>query len=116
MIVPPTAIKSGYYNNRTLQALWNGAAEALREAEMLVMMGFSLPVTDLLVASMLATNLPEDADIMPVDFGSDVLERVKDVFGLEDSDRLIDTYTGLKHEAIPRWVEKFANVGHPTTA
>lgn len=46
MIVPPAAVKSPYYKNRTLQELWRLAAEALSQAEELVMMGFSLPQTD----------------------------------------------------------------------
>jgi hypothetical protein len=30
MIVPPTAVKSPYYTNQTLQSLWQSAAEAIR--------------------------------------------------------------------------------------
>ncbi len=111
MIVPPTAVKSSYYNNRTLRSLWVQAADALRAAEELVLMGFSLPVTDLLVASMLTTNLPQAATIVPVDFGRAVVQRVVDVFGFDDvdDDRLVDTYAGLGDEAIPGWVAAFAN-------
>ncbi|WBP92801.1 hypothetical protein O6072_15905 [Mycolicibacterium neoaurum] len=113
MIVPPTAVKSGYYNNRTLRSLWMKAAEALATADELVLMGFSLPVTDLIVGSMLSTNLPDDAGIVPVDFGDAVVQRVVDVFGLNgvDDDRLVDTYAGLGEDAIPKWVERFANPG-----
>ncbi|MBS1693781.1 MAG: hypothetical protein JST91_16330 [Actinobacteria bacterium] len=111
MIVPPTAVKSSYYNNRTLRSLWMQAAEALKGAEELVLMGFSLPVTDLLVASMLTTNLSEDATITPVDHGSAVVQRVRDVFALNhtNDDRLVDSFADLGNEAIPKWVDTFAN-------
>jgi hypothetical protein len=112
MIVPPTAVKSTYYNNRTLRALWMQAGQALKEAEELVLMGFSLPVTDLLVASMLNTNLPEDATITPVDYGHSVIDRVKDVFALDPANvyRLVESFAGLGDDAIPKWVDTFANI------
>jgi hypothetical protein len=115
MIVPPAAVKSPYYNNRTLRALWMDSAQALRKADELVMMGFSLPVTDLLVASMLTTNLPESATIVPVNYSGDVNARVRDTFGLAegvDDDRLVATFADddLKDAAIPSWVDRFANL------
>ncbi|OBI49262.1 hypothetical protein A5707_17250 [Mycobacterium kyorinense] len=111
MIVPPAAVKSPYYNNRTLQALWRSAAEALADAEELVIMGFSLPQSDQLVRAMLCTNLPDSAGIVPVDYENDVLSRVRDTFGLNDSDpRVVDVFTGLGADAIPRWVSEFANI------
>lgn len=113
MIVPPTAVKSNYYNNRTLQTLWTQAAEALKSADELVLMGFSLPVTDLLVASMLSTTLPNAATIVPVDYDSTVLQRVVDVFGLTGlgDSRLVGTYAGVGVDAIPNWVATFASSG-----
>ena len=83
MIVPPAAVKSPYYNNRTLQALWQSAADALSRAEELVIMGFSLPQTDLLVSSMLATTLRDDSVITPVDYGTKILDRVAETFDLK---------------------------------
>jgi hypothetical protein len=112
MIVPPTAVKSSYYNNRTLRSLWMQAAEALSSADELVLMGFSLPVTDLLVASMLTTNLPVDATITPVDYGAAVVDRVKDVFAIDHTNahRLVDSFADLGDNAIPKWVDTFANI------
>ena len=111
MIVPPAAVKSAYYNNRTLQALWEDAANALRQAKELVIMGFSLPATDMLVSSMLCTEfkLTDDSRIIPVDFGDCIVGRICETFDIEKSDsRLITAYVNLRDDAIPKWVEAFA--------
>ena len=113
MIVPPAAIKSPYYANRTLQALWRIAADSIQGADELVIMGFGLPQSDSLVGSLLSTNfrLTEHCTILPVDYDDYILSRVRGTFGLkEDDDRLVASYTNLKDNAIPQWVEKFANV------
>jgi hypothetical protein len=110
MIVPPAAVKSPYYNNRTLQACWKRAALALGQAGELVIMGFSLPQTDLLVSSMLATTLPNESRITPIDFGTDVVNRITETLQITtDSQRLDTTFTGRCADAIPAWVE--ANMG-----
>lgn len=81
-------------------------------ADELVMMGFSLPVTDLLVASMLTTNLSVDATITPVDYAAAVVDRVRDVFAIDHTNahRLVGSFAGLGDDAIPRWVDTFANI------
>jgi hypothetical protein len=125
MIVPPAAVKSAYYNNKTLEALWKRAANALNKAEELVIMGFSLPRTDMLVTSMLCTefNLTDDSRIVPVDFGNPnpdldnpvdfgdtIVGRICKTFDIKKDDpRLITTYVDLGEDAIPKWVEAFAN-------
>jgi hypothetical protein len=116
MIIPPTAVKSSYYGNRTLRRLWALAAAALREADELVIMGFSLPESDLIVSSMLATNfeINDKSTITPVDFSDPVVGRVLHTFGLEIDDRgvidehVIAQYAGLEENALPKWVEAFA--------
>lgn len=109
MIVPPAAVKNSYYNNATLKAIWRKAAAALTGADELVIMGFSLPATDMLVSSMLCTNLRNDCRIVPVDYGDGIVQRVCDTFGISTDDRRLDTrYVNLKQEAIPRWVEDHA--------
>ena len=56
MVVPPATIKSAYYGNNVLRSLWTSAALHLRNAKEVVIMGFSLPATDMLVSSMLCTS------------------------------------------------------------
>lgn len=47
LIIPPVAEKSRFYENRTIRMLWTAAREALREAEEVMCVGYSLPETDL---------------------------------------------------------------------
>ena len=118
MIVPPAAVKSPYYNNLSLRALWSEAASAISAADELVFMGFSLPPSDLVVSSMLATNFAINTNsiIVPVNRSADVVCRLEQTFGLGDcddpnyviDDHIVDQYVG-RDDAIPAWVDAFAN-------
>lgn len=103
MIVPPAAVKSPYYVNNLIRAMWRQAAEALREASELVILGFSLPASDQIVSSLLATELNKQATVIPVDYGSAIADRLTEVLGSED--RIIVEYAGRQEKAIPDWVE-----------
>lgn len=108
MIVPPAAVKSPYYNNGILRALWKSAADALNSADEIVLMGFSLPQTDMLVSSMLCTNVPSHCRITPVNPYDDIIDRICTTFGIEsDDERLDKDYVGTADEpmwdAIPKW-------------
>lgn len=110
MIIPPAAIKSPYYNNAALRMMWRHAAADLTIADELIIMGFSLPASDMLVSSMLTTNLRNTTKITPVDFGDDIAERIRAVFDLGSTDdRLNTNYVGLGEAAISQWVSD--NVG-----
>jgi hypothetical protein len=110
MIIPPTAVKSPYYSNQTVQALWQKAAGALREAKELVVMGFSLPTTDMLVSSMLRTTLRPDVKIIPVDRSCGIVERLRDTLALDqDGPRLITDFAGRGDNAIRDWVDSLGN-------
>jgi hypothetical protein len=56
-IVPPAAAKSGFYRNPITRELWQRAAEALGDAERVALVGYSVPVTDLVTSGMLADRL-----------------------------------------------------------
>jgi hypothetical protein len=109
-VVPPAAVKSPYYGNQTLQGLWRLAAEALKGTDELVIMAFSMPQTDLLVRSLLATNfvITKSSIITVVNRSpDDVVKRVIETFkpDLHDGDdRVITTYRG--DNAIPMWVQQ----------
>jgi hypothetical protein len=106
MIVPPAAVKSPYYNNRTLQAHWKRAAEELCKADELVIMGFSLPQTDLLVNSMLTTTLRERCKITPVNPDKTIVKRIRDAFQIRPRSRRVNrSFVGV-NDAIPGWVEE----------
>ncbi|WP_406816181.1 hypothetical protein [Mycobacterium sp. M23085] len=110
MIVPPAAVKSPYYNNSILRALWKSAADALNSADEVVLMGFSLPQTDMLVSSMLCTNVPRHCKITPVNPYPDIIDRICATFGIEpDDERLNKDYLGTDDQpmwdAIPKWID-----------
>ena len=56
-VVPPSATKSSYYQNRLGRELWIQAGEALQAATHVSLMGYSLPETDLTVSNMLDRTL-----------------------------------------------------------
>ena len=113
MIVPPAAVKSPYYSNGVLRSTWKAAAEKLRQARELVIIRFSLPATDMLVASLLSTVVRRDCVITPVNRDESVVERVCETFGIgEDDPRLNTTYLG--ENAIQRWVDDHADVPERT--
>ena len=45
LIVPPITEKSSYFKNETINRLWWEAAEALRHATRVFVIGYSLPTT-----------------------------------------------------------------------
>jgi len=108
MIVPPTAVKSPYYINQTLQSLWQSAAKAIREAKELVVVGFSFPPTDLLVSSLLSTNLPLTSRITPINTTDEVVPRIRTVFGLHENDTSVnvnDQFAGNHTDPIGAWAD-----------
>jgi hypothetical protein len=57
LIVPPTATKSGSFDNPVIQFLWRDAFMALRGAKRVFVLGYSLPPSDLLVRGMFTEAL-----------------------------------------------------------
>ncbi|MFG1918231.1 hypothetical protein [Micromonospora sp. NPDC048898] len=56
-IVPPAAAKSAFYNNPVTRELWRSASEALRAADRVALIGYSLPPTDLVTSGMFIDTL-----------------------------------------------------------
>ena len=46
LIIPPLSTKGSYFENESLRLLWRLAGEALRDADEIIVMGYSLPATD----------------------------------------------------------------------
>jgi hypothetical protein len=109
MIIPPAAVKSRYYGNQIIRALWHQAAKALGAAEELVLMGFSLPPSDQIVASLIATELPPNALVVPVDTSTAVADNLRLRLGGSAADRLVTAYCGTP-DPIPSWTRTFANL------
>lgn len=51
-IVPPAASKSAYYRNPIIQEIWRRASGALRAAGRVILVGYSLPLHDLVFSGM----------------------------------------------------------------
>ncbi len=56
-VVPPSATKSVYYGNAIVRETWAQAAQALRSAVSVSILGYSLPVTDATFSGMLRHSL-----------------------------------------------------------
>lgn len=121
MIVPPTALKSQYYGNHIITSLWRQAAAALRDADELILMGFSIPPTDQVVGTMFSTELATAASVVPVDPNPQVVERLQTLLEPvihSDPDhacRVVDAYVG-RADPIQRWVNANANIAEPPTS
>jgi len=77
-VVPPSATKSSYYQNRLVRELWIQAGEALQAASHVSLIGYSLPMTDLTVSSMLDRTLGgTQVPVHVVDlYPDDIVERL----------------------------------------
>jgi len=58
LVIPPTMHKSLFFNNETIRGIWKAAGRALREAERVFCLGYSFPLTDLMIRSFILTNQP----------------------------------------------------------
>ncbi|MGN7970209.1 hypothetical protein [Microbacterium sp. 22296] len=56
-IVPPTSTKSTYFDNPKTRFTWQQARDGLREAERVVLIGYSLPLTDTALARLFVTTI-----------------------------------------------------------
>jgi len=107
LIVAPTAIKSSYYTNGVIRALWRKAAEAVHQADRLVLMGFSMPPSDLTFGALLATELREGTEIVPVNLTEEVAGHLTARLG----SRFAVARDFLKEDAIEAWVTEHARGG-----
>jgi hypothetical protein len=78
-VVPPSAVKSSYYRTPLIREIWQQAAEALRAATHIFLIGYSLPPSDLTFANMLVESLKlSDAPLTIVDRNSSAVgERLR---------------------------------------
>lgn len=105
-IIPPTLDKGSYLNHDSLRSLWAQAAEALRNADRVVVMGYSLPDTDLTMRFFME-NCSEDwnsKELVVVDKNPDATEHFNHLLG-----RQFNVQEGVTGEdSIPRFVSSLA--------
>lgn len=81
-VVPPRFNKATYFRHETMHQLWGMAGEALRSADRIFVLGYSLPPTDLEMRYFLATNARRNEQkIYVADTNPKVVERFVEVFG-----------------------------------
>lgn len=78
MVIPPTSSKSMFYSHRGLRAQWSSAATQLTNASRLIVIGYSLPPSDLQVHAMLSTALRSGTRLIVVDRNEDSAKSVAD--------------------------------------
>ncbi|MHB1613472.1 MAG: SIR2 family protein [Actinomycetes bacterium] len=87
-VVPPSASKSGYYRNLFVREIWQQAHQALEAAEHVVVIGYSLPLTDLTVVDMLRDALVgSESHVTIVDPSADQVRQRLEHLGVA-SDRI----------------------------
>jgi hypothetical protein len=106
MLVPPAATKTPFYKNRLLAAQWAQAAEALQNAEELVLMGYSAPITDLTVTTLIATEFKGNT-IVPVNLDKTIINRAKNLGDRRRDLEVIDEYLGA--DCLEKWTNMFAS-------
>jgi hypothetical protein len=108
-IVPPAAVKNPYYANQALQGQWRLAAEAIKEADDVVIMGFGLPPSDLLVSSMLATLITPDHTVFPVSPDATLPGRMRNLLEPSGppsgSSQVVDAFVGSS-DPVSLWTAK----------
>ena len=53
-VIPPLSVKSHFYSLGIVREFWRRAATALSEASRIIVVGYSMPVTDLATTAMIA--------------------------------------------------------------
>jgi hypothetical protein len=76
LIVPPTAGKSGFFENETVRAQWEITYGALFDAKDIYIIGYSLPISDLLTRSLLEAACKKKR-VFPVNIARDAHEHFK---------------------------------------
>jgi hypothetical protein len=105
-VVPPASSKSDYYLNPIIKEMWSQAADRLRTADRVVLIGYSLPPTDVTFSNMLRESLQgRHCDVTVVDFNPEPVRGRLLSLGIEDS-RV--SSIGLGETAVEDFVGKWA--------
>lgn len=63
LIIPPVLDKNNFYSNGILKDLWSMAADYVKNAQAIHLIGYSIPETDLAIKYFLQANINPDAEI-----------------------------------------------------
>jgi len=105
-IIPPAAAKSSYYQNPFTRNLWKTAFDALRTAERVSLVGYSLPPTDIVMGGMLESAIRDrNVPIDIVNLDAEDLERRLTEWGVEslvttEGSNCIATFTAAYRDRV----------------
>jgi hypothetical protein len=93
VIVPPTFAKTPFFTNGTVRQIWRGAFDAVRRANRLFVLGYSLPAGDLLVRSLLGQAIRvSDPELWIVGVDAGIAARYEEI-GAQPVTRFCGTST-----------------------
>lgn len=82
LVIPPTTEKGAYFQHETLRAMWQIAGTAIRFAERIYCLGYSLPETDLGIRFFLSDNSPSrKIELCPVNPDPRMLDHYRALLG-----------------------------------
>lgn len=95
-IVPPTSLKGPFFQHDTLRHHWNHAYKQLREADRVWIVGYSLPLTDMVAGALLAPVADKGTQLTVVNRDpTPVLERLHNVVPNVEIE-MVDGYTAVE--------------------
>lgn len=104
-IVPPAALKSGYYSNPVTREIWQRGFDALRSADRITLIGYSVPLTDLSTSGMLAEALAsspaKEINIVDLESGGGAIADRINKLGAFNT-RVVTGHTGV--DSVQRYV------------
>jgi hypothetical protein len=79
LIVPPTFEKSSFFRNETIRAVWKLAGKAIQATDRIIIVGYSLPDSDLMMRYFLKANFigKNKKEIIVVDPTKEVFRRLR---------------------------------------
>ena len=80
LIIPPIFDKSIFMNVNTIRTLWADAKDAIKSANEIFIIGYSIPESDLTVKYLLKSNINKEAKIFLINIDVDMDKRVKNYF------------------------------------
>jgi hypothetical protein len=104
LLIPPTATKGPYYAAPSVGLLWRLAREALKNADELVIMGYSAPITDLVMGALLRTEFG-GSTVVPVTRDPRVVDRLHVIFQGRPTVTIRADYAGI-YDPISRFVRR----------
>jgi hypothetical protein len=116
-LIPPAGAKSAFYGNPVTRELWHQASKALGESDQIDLVGYSIPMTDLVTTGMLTDQLRKSgAQVTIVNPSARPVREALAIMGVHqkrittyDDDSACETYaTALEESFEPSWTYPLA--------